>query len=149
MINYEESLDQNPILAVREGSRHFEKESAVFKALVRTTGRLDEMGIPYALVGGMALFLHGFRRFTEDVGFPDPETVVTDVGGVRCIGLRKLTELKLASGTAPGRHRDIADVQDMMRVLDLPADLAGDLDPSVRDSYTELWNELQAGPSDR
>jgi len=28
---------------------------------------LDEHRIPYALVGGMAMFFHGFRRFTEDV----------------------------------------------------------------------------------
>ena len=28
---------------------------------------LEGEGIEYALVGGMALFLHGYRRFTEDV----------------------------------------------------------------------------------
>src|SRR5207237_164275 len=26
-----------------------------------------ELGIPYAVAGGMALFLHGYRRFTEDI----------------------------------------------------------------------------------
>jgi hypothetical protein len=34
---------------------------------MRITRRLDELGIPYAVVGGMALFFHGFRRFTDDV----------------------------------------------------------------------------------
>ena len=29
--------------------------------------RLEAEGIDYALVGGMALYLHGYRRFTEDV----------------------------------------------------------------------------------
>lgn len=46
---------------------HFERESAVQKALLRITARLDELGIPYAVAGGMALFFHGYRRFTEDV----------------------------------------------------------------------------------
>src|SRR5437763_6856256 len=46
---------------------HFEKESAVHKALFKITKRLSDLGIPYAVVGGMALFFHGYRRFTEDV----------------------------------------------------------------------------------
>ena len=50
-----------------EGSRHFEKNSAVFSALHKIARRLDELQIPYAVVGGMALFQHGYRRFTEDV----------------------------------------------------------------------------------
>jgi hypothetical protein len=50
-----------------EGSRHFEEDSAVFKALHKIAQRLGSLGIPYAVVGGMALFRHGLRRFTEDV----------------------------------------------------------------------------------
>jgi hypothetical protein len=46
---------------------HFEGESAVHKTMRRIAQRLDELGIDYAIVGGMAMFLHGFRRFTEDV----------------------------------------------------------------------------------
>ncbi len=46
---------------------HFEEASAVHRALRKIAKRLDELGVPYAVVGGMALFLHGFRRFTEDV----------------------------------------------------------------------------------
>ncbi len=67
MITYEEQLDQNLRWALKEGSMHFEKESAVHKTLDRITRRLDDLGIPYAVVGGMAMFYHGFRRFTEDV----------------------------------------------------------------------------------
>ena len=33
----------------------------------RIAKRLDEIGVPYAVVGGMAMFFHGYRRFTEDV----------------------------------------------------------------------------------
>jgi hypothetical protein len=64
---YEELLNRDPRWALSEGSRHFEEDSAVFKALRNITSRLKMLGIPYAVVGGMALFRHGLRRFTEDV----------------------------------------------------------------------------------
>ena len=67
MITYEQRLDRDTWWALREGSMHFEKESAVHKTLERITRRLDDLGIPYAVVGGMAMFYHGYRRFTEDV----------------------------------------------------------------------------------
>jgi hypothetical protein len=67
MVTYEERLDRDLDWALQEGSMHFEEQSAVHKTLHRITHRLDELGIPYALVGGMALFFHGYRRFTEDV----------------------------------------------------------------------------------
>lgn len=50
-----------------EGSRFFEERSAVQEALRRIVMRLDGLDVPYAIVGGMAMFKHGFRRFTEDV----------------------------------------------------------------------------------
>jgi hypothetical protein len=64
---YEDFLDQDWDFALRQGSGHFEGKSAVQEALNKVTRRLDELGIPYAVAGGMALFRHGFRRFTEDV----------------------------------------------------------------------------------
>jgi hypothetical protein len=67
IVAYEERLNRDISWALREGSMHFEKESAVHKSLQRIARRLDELGIPYAVVGGMAIFLHGYRRFTEDV----------------------------------------------------------------------------------
>ena len=36
-------------------------------ALNRIGQRLVELGIPHAVAGAMALFRHGYRRFTEDV----------------------------------------------------------------------------------
>ena len=50
-----------------EGSRYFEEKSAVQDALHRIAKRLEDIAIPYAVSGGMALFKHGYRRFTEDV----------------------------------------------------------------------------------
>jgi hypothetical protein len=67
MIVYEKQLDNNLDWALREGSMHFDKSNAVHKALRKIARRLEELGIPYAIVGGMAMFFHGFRRFTEDV----------------------------------------------------------------------------------
>lgn len=42
-------------------------ESEVQKALTRVTAKLDELSIPYAVVGGMALVAHGYNRTTVDV----------------------------------------------------------------------------------
>jgi hypothetical protein len=67
MITYEQQLTSNFDWALREGSMHFEEKSAVHQALRKITRRLEELKIPYAVVGGMAMFYHGYRRFTEDV----------------------------------------------------------------------------------
>ena len=41
--------------ALSEGSRHFEEKSTVFDALRKITNRLNELGIAYAVAGGLAL----------------------------------------------------------------------------------------------
>jgi hypothetical protein len=59
------------------------------------------------------------------------------------VTLDKLIELKLASGmTAPHRLRDLADVQELIKIRRLPADFAERLDPYVRDKYLELWDAV-------
>jgi hypothetical protein len=50
-----------------EASRFFEGEGGVQQTLRTITKRLNDLGVPYAVAGGMALFLHGYRRFTEDI----------------------------------------------------------------------------------
>lgn len=67
-IPYEKRLASDARWALSEGSKFFEGKSAVQEALRKIAARLDELGIPYAVAGGMALFTHGYRRFTEDVG---------------------------------------------------------------------------------
>jgi hypothetical protein len=190
--------------ALLEGSMHFEKGSAVHETLRKITRRLDELGIPYALAGSMAMFLHGYRRFTEDVdilvtreslqkiheqlegrgylppfagrknlrdteygvrlkflvagdypgdgkpkpvAFPEPATASVEIDNIRLLNLEKLVELKLASGlTNPLRMKDIADVQEMIRILKLPADFADRLHPFVQEKYRELWTLLASQP---
>ena len=180
---------------------HFEEKSAVHDALRKISQRLDELGIPYVIVGGMAMFAHGFRRFTEDVdllvtteglkavheqleglgylppfpnskqlrdtdngvrieflvtgqfpgdgkpkpvAFPDPADCGIDIGGIRYLQLSNLVELKLASGmTNPGRLKDLADVQELIRVLHLPPEFGEKLNPYVREKFAELWRSIQ------
>jgi hypothetical protein len=64
---YEQQLAENLDYALAEGGMHFDEKSAVHQTLREITRRLDQIGVAYAVVGGMALFAHGFRRFTEDV----------------------------------------------------------------------------------
>jgi Uncharacterised nucleotidyltransferase len=69
VIPYETLLDQDWGRALSEGSRFFEEKSAVQDTLLKIARRLGDLGIPYAVVGGMAMYKHGYRRFTEDVDF--------------------------------------------------------------------------------
>jgi hypothetical protein len=198
---YEQELGRDPVLALREGSMHFEEKSAVQDALRRVTDRLRDLGIPYAVVGGMALYAHGLRRFTEDVdilltpsglkathenleglgyvapfsgskqlrdtdagvrieflvtgqfpgdgkpkpvAFPDPAAVAVQINGIAYLNLPTLVELKLASGmTNPGRLKDLADVQELIRVLKLPETFTAQLNPYVRDKFLELRRALE------
>lgn len=194
---YEQLLAQNPRWAMSEGSLFFERKGAVQESLQRIAGRLNELQIPYAVAGGMALFHHGYRRFTEDVdilvmrdglkaihqaldgrgfvrafersknlrdaenrvkidflltgdfpgdgqpqaiSFPDPAHVSAEFDGVRFITLPALVELKLASGmTGADRIKDLADVQELIKVLHLPQDFSTELNAAVRDKFAELW----------
>lgn len=43
------------------------ERSAVHETMRRLARRFDEEGIPYAVIGGMALFAHGYARLTLDV----------------------------------------------------------------------------------
>jgi len=76
----------------------------------------------------------------KPVAFPDPASCAIEVGGIRYVDLTTLLQLKLASGlSSPGRLKDLADVQELIRARDLPLEMRDQLDPYVRDKYTELW----------
>ena len=154
----------------------------------------------------MALFFHGYRRFTEDVdilvtreglkeihqrldglgylppctgskhlrdtdtgvrieflvagdypgdglpkpmAFPDPAETGVVIEGLRFLQLPRLIELKLASGMSnAGRLKDLGDVQEAIKVLGLPKDLANQLNPFVQEKYRELWEGVQRSPSE-
>lgn len=182
------------------------REGKVYSTLKRLAHDLEEEGIAYAIIGGMALNLWGYTRETVDVdilmtrsglekfrerlvgrgyvlaftgatkafrdaqtqvkvevlttgefpgdgkpkpvSFPDPAVVTVQRDGYRIILLEKLIELKLASGlTAPHRMKDLVDVQELIAALELPVELADQLDASVRAEYRRLW-ELAHYPDD-
>jgi len=64
---YADRLKDQPDWALWEGGMHFEEKNSVHQTLQKITRRLSDLKIPYAVAGGMALFLHDYRRFTEDV----------------------------------------------------------------------------------
>jgi hypothetical protein len=202
---YEQLLHSDLQWALREGSMHFEGKGAVNLTLEKITQRLKELNIPYAVAGGMALFFHGVRRFTEDVdilvrredlpeihrrleglgyvpvfsgsknlrdaesgvrikflvsgdypgdgkpkpvAFPQPDLTSVEKDGICWLNLPALIELKLASGmTNPAHLKDLADVQELIRILNLPLETCEKLNPFVRDKFSELWRSIQSNPS--
>src|SRR5262245_25223981 len=52
---------------LKEVSMFFQGKDEVHKSLRRVIRRLDRANIPYAVVGGMAVYAHGHRRPTGDV----------------------------------------------------------------------------------
>ena len=49
------------------GKQVLSRNERTHLTLKRITRKLGELGIDYVVVGGMAMFQHGYRRFTEDV----------------------------------------------------------------------------------
>ena len=86
----------------------------------------------------------------KPVQFPEPSTVATEIEGIRTITLEKLIELKLASGiSAPHRLKDLADVQELIKVKKLSPDFAARLDPSVREKFLELQRAVSDAREDK
>ncbi|HEV7374157.1 MAG TPA: nucleotidyl transferase AbiEii/AbiGii toxin family protein [Pyrinomonadaceae bacterium] len=80
----------------------------------------------------------------KPVSFPVPATSSTNIDGVQIVTLEKLFELKLASGmTAPDRLKDLADVQELIKLRGLTADFAAALNPYVREKFLELCRAVE------
>ncbi len=191
---------------VRTAGRFFMGEADVQKALEKLVQLLDAHGIPYAIVGAMALNEFGYQRTTVDVDvlltpagltafkaqalgrgyvekfpgsrgvrdtehrvdidvvltggfpgdgkpkpvvFPDPATAALRGARVALLPLPMLVELKLASGmTAPHRLKDLADVQELIRIQRLPKAFALEINAFVQDKYLELWQAVQDYPDE-
>ena len=75
----------------------------------------------------------------KPVSMPRPDEASIEIDGIRFVTLEKLIELKLASGiSAPDRLKDLADVQELIKLKHLDADFVLRLDPYVRPKYLEL-----------
>jgi hypothetical protein len=205
MLSYEEKLNRNVTWAMEEGGMFFDRRSAVHDTLQRLTKSLDELGVDYAIADAMAMFLHGFRRFTEvvdvlvtreglqkvhealegrgyvkpfeasknlrdartgvkidflisgqypgdgkpgPVSYPIPADASIAIEGIRVVDVAKLIELKLASGQAAHRVKDLGDAQQLIQHLNLGPDFGLQLDPSLRDAFDRLWAQAQAAKRD-
>jgi hypothetical protein len=67
VLPYEQRLRAERGWGMDEGDRHFQHGSQVFKTMRKIARRLDDLGVPYAVAGGMSLDAHGYRRLTVDV----------------------------------------------------------------------------------
>lgn len=77
-MSYRQRLASDARWALTEGSKFFAGKGGVQEALHRITQHLNQLHIPYAVGGGLALFHHGYRKFTEVVDIlVTPESLPT------------------------------------------------------------------------
>src|SRR5216684_7293642 len=80
------------------------------------------------------------------VAFPKPAEDSVEIDGVRFPTLEKLIELKLASGmTAPDRLKDLADVQELIKIRRLSGEFANKLNAYVREEFLKLFEAVRRG----
>jgi len=189
-----------------EAQRYFVGQGILNYALEQLVADLRRHDIDYAVIGGVALFVHGYKRVTENinllltpeglekfrkellgrgpygacgydqtearkrvrshpygivieiattgeypgdgkpkpVSMPEPRMASIEIDGVQFVTLAKLIELKLASGiSAADRLKDLADVQELIKIGSLQKDFAERLDPYVRDKFLELFEAVE------
>src|SRR5262245_40281262 len=80
----------SPTEAYEEGLKLFMGKSLLNNALRKVAADLDECGIDYSVIEAIALNLHGYRRFTEDI-----DLLLTKDG------LRKFQEQLIGLGYRP------------------------------------------------
>lgn len=194
-----------------EARRYFAGVGLVNNALEQLASDLKSHDIDYVVIGGVALFAHGYRRFTNNIDivltpeglnrfvtpisgkapltlsnydpvfgsnksirsvpqgvtinvmttgdFPgdgkpkpvcmEPGRAVVEIDGIKFVTLEKLVELKLASGmTAPHRLKDLADVQELIKVRQLQPEFAERLHPYVREKFLELFGTVWQSPKE-
>ncbi len=82
----------------------------------------------------------------KPVVFPEPSDFAVVIDGVKTLTLEKLIELKLASGlSAPDRLKDLADVQELIKIKTLDDSFAEHLNEYVRPKYLELYRAVESG----
>ena len=80
----------------------------------------------------------------KPVSIPEPSEASIEMDGIQIVTVEKLVELKLASGmTAPDRLKDLADVQELIKIRALQKDFAERLNPYVRGKFLELLESVE------
>ena len=81
---------------------------------------------------------------------PIPSTASQEIDGTDFVTLEKLIELKLASGiSAADRLKDLADVQELIKIKKLDAAFAEKLDPYVRPKFLQLQSSVISNDSNQ
>ena len=174
--------------AWEEADAYFQGESQVFVAYRAVEERLKEVEIRYALAGVLAMFQHGYRRFSTDVEFwiaPGDwlaievqflvcgysrigsstkirceRTGVTIIfslcekliasteviDGIPTVTLPALIESKLIEGRNPTRMAATADVQELIKTLELSEAFTEKLAPAVQAECRYHWNVIDSAP---
>jgi len=84
----------------------------------------------------------------KPVSMPEPTEASVQIDGINFVSLEKLVELKLASGiSAADRLKDLADVQELIKIRKLDAEFGLKLDPYVRAKYFELEEAVRKSES--
>ena len=79
----------------------------------------------------------------KPVRFPHPNEFSVEIDGIKTISLEKLIELKLTSGiSAADRLKDLADVQELIKIKNLDAHFAEKLNEFVREKFLELQSAV-------
>jgi hypothetical protein len=80
----------------------------------------------------------------KPISFPDPKESRIVINGINTITLEMLINLKLASGmTDPGRLKNLADIQELIKIKGLEAPFAEELHPFVREKFLELLRGVE------
>jgi hypothetical protein len=104
---YEAELSRSPSMVLREAEALYEGRDRLRRTYERISRRLAGLSIRHSLVGGLAVFLHGLRRFTEDI-----DVLVTPHD------LARLRNNLVGSGyvTVPGGTQSIRDAETGVRI---------------------------------
>lgn len=105
---YEAELHASFDIMLREAGDYFAGKGRLHETLRRMAARLTAEGIPYALLGGMALGEHGYVRMTEDV-----DVLLTREGLARFV--ERLVGRGYV-GTHPGATRSFRDAESGVRI---------------------------------
>lgn len=84
----------------------------------------------------------------KPISMPRPADASIEINGIKFVTFEKLIELKLASGiSASDRLKDLADVQELIKIRRLDAEFALNLNPYVRAKYLELEEAVRKSES--
>ena len=118
---FETSSQRDSGAALREADEYFAGRGELRRTLGRFVTALDGAGIPYAVVGAVALFEHGHERATTNI-----DVVVT------ADSRRRIHELLVGSGFLPpfANSRNLRDTLNGVRIdLIVAGDFPGDGKP--------------------